>query len=446
MKYNSYTLNNFWDIPQLKQRLSDKEIRDIQVVGNVLPFRVNNYIINELIDWGNIPNCPIFKQTFPQKGMLTKNDFNIVDSALENNLNSDTIDSLISKIRMNLNPHPSEQKKNIPIYNGKRLNGIQHKYKETVLFFPSNCQTCHAYCTYCFRWPQFIGIDKFKFAMAEIALLVEYIKKHEGVSDVLFTGGDPMIMKAKNLLNYIEPIINNKIPHLQNIRIGTKSLSYWPYRFTSDNDADKLLKIFEKIVNQGYHLSIMAHFSHPRELKTKVVKKAIRRILNTGAVIRTQSPIVRHINESPDIWSEMWKEQVKLGCVPYYMFIPRDTGTKDYFAVPLIRALDVYQKAYQKVSGIARTARGPIMSADPGKIQILGVTKTNRKKVFVLTFIQGRNPNWVGKVFFSKHNKYAVWLDDLIPLDNNKKFFFEDSDVEENIPISPIPGPHGGIF
>jgi len=84
MKYKSYTLNNFTDIPQLDLRLSDKEIRDIQVIANVLPFKVNNYVLDELIDWANIPNCKIFNLTFPNKGMLAQNDFNIVDGALEN--------------------------------------------------------------------------------------------------------------------------------------------------------------------------------------------------------------------------------------------------------------------------------------------------------------------------------------------------------------------------
>ena len=174
----------------------------------------------------------------------------------------------------------------------------------------------------------------------------------------------------------------------------------------------------------------MAHFNHPRELQTDAVQEAIRRIRNTGAQIRTQSPIMKHINDSASAWSEMWKEQVRLGCIPYYMFLARDTGAQDYFAVELERAWKIYRDAYQQVSGIARTVRGPSMSATPGKVQVLGVTEVMGKKVFALRFIQGRNPDWVGKPFFAEYNPEAVWLDDLEPAFGKEHFFYEE-EMEE---------------
>lgn len=427
MKYKVYNVNNFWKIPQIRQVLSDKDLRNIEIAGNVLPFRVNNYVIDELIDWANVPSEPTFNLTFPQKGMLAPSHFTIIEDALNQNCSKAKLQTLANSIRLNLNPNPGGQEENIPKLNGTKLTGIQHKYKETILFFPSNGQTCHAYCTFCFRWPQFTGMEKLKFSMQETDLLVKYLKKHSEVTDILFTGGDPMVMSAINLSNYIEPLLGHKIPHLQNIRIGTKSLSHWPYRFLTDPDADDLLILFDKIVKQGYHLSIMAHFSHSNELKTETVKKAIKRILNTGAVIRTQSPIMKHINDDAKVWTDMWKEQVKLGCVPYYMFVIRNTGVQDYFAITLDQAWKVYQKAYQKVSGIARTVRGPIMSAKSGKVQILGVNKIKEEKVFTLQFIQGRNSDWVRKPFFAQYDPYAIWFNDLIPAFNKERFFFENN-------------------
>lgn len=134
------------------------------------------------------------------------------------------------------------------------------------------------------------------------------------------TGGDPMVMTVDNLRKYIEPLLNNTdTDHLQTIRIGTKSLAYWPRKFTTDKDAKDVLALFRKIVDSGKTLSIQAHFTHPRELDTPEVKEAIKAIRATGANIRCQSPIVRGINDSSEVWSEMWNKQLKLGMIPYYM-------------------------------------------------------------------------------------------------------------------------------
>ena len=425
-KYQVFTLRNFKQIPQVQTHLSQKDQHAIQVVGNVLPFKVNNYVIDELIDWTRIPEDPIFQLTFPQKEMLSNPHFEEMENALANNLPKPELKLVANKIRFELNPHPAGQEHNVPELNGIKLNGIQHKYRETLLFFPSNSQTCHAYCTFCFRWPQFVGIDELKFAMRETELLVAYLQEHPEVTDILFTGGDPMVMSAKNLASYLEPLISGRTPNLRSIRIGTKALGYWPYRFLTDKDADDMLRLFEKVVKSGKHLAFMAHFNHPRELQTEAVQKAIQRILNTGAQIRTQSPIMQHINDHPGIWRDMWKRQVALGCVPYYMFVARDTGAQDYFAVSLGRAWEVFRKAYQQVSGLARTVRGPSMSATPGKVQILGVSEVQGKKVFSLRFLQGRNPDWVGRPFFAQFDPDAIWLDDLKPAFGKQAFFFEE--------------------
>jgi len=330
-------------------------------------------------------------------------------------------------IRNELNPHPAGQvEHNTPEVNGEKLMGLQHKYKETVLFFPSQGQTCHAYCTFCFRWPQFVGMDELKFATKEASLLKQYVIENPQVTDVLFTGGDPMIMKAKIFETYINPLLESNIPNLQTIRIGTKSLSYWPYKFTSDDDADEMLNLFESIIKKGINLSIMAHFSHPVELETEAVKHAIKRLRSIGVQIRTQSPILKHINDTPEIWADMWRKQVNLNCIPYYMFIPRDTGAQDYFAITLENAWNIFRNAYQKVSGVCRTVRGPSMSCTPGKVQVLGISEVNGEKIFVLRMLQGRNPDWVAKPFFAKYNKDAIWMDELKPAFGEKKFFFED--------------------
>ena len=128
----------------------------------------------------------------------------------------------------------------------------------------------------------------------------------------------------------------------------------------------------------------------------------------------------------------MWQKQVELGCIPYYMFIARDTGSKAFFEVPLDKAWDIFRKAYTSVSGIARTVRGPSMSAFPGKVIITGVAEVKGEKVFILKFLQCRNPKLVGIPFFAKYNSKATWLDQLEPAFGEKEFFYERDNLLSN--------------
>jgi len=430
MKYQTYTLHNFKSIPQIKF-LNNDDLLNIEVVGNVLPFKTNNYVTEELIDWTNFRDDPMFILNFPQKQMLDEEDFDRMARLIKSNAPSELIKEEANAIREKLNPHPAGQlEHNVPEYRNEKLTGAQHKYRETMLFFPTQGQTCHAYCTFCFRWPQFTNMNDLKFSMKEADLLINYLKEHTEITDLLITGGDPMVMKATIFDTYISKIIDAKIKHLKTIRIGSKSLSFWPYRFLTDSDANEMLSVFQKITMAGINLSFMAHFNHPAELITDAVKKAIENIKTTGAIIRTQSPVLNNVNANSSIWANMWQKQVELGMIPYYMFIARDTGAQKYFAIPVVKAWSIFKRAYTQVSGIARTVRGPSMSCTPGKIRIVGVSELKGEKIITLEFIQGRNPDWVGRPFFAKYNYNAQWIDDLEPAFESNSFFFDEELAE----------------
>jgi KamA family protein len=424
-RYKAYTLQNYRDLPHV-QRLTEEQHFALDVVGRVLPFRTNSYVVEELIDWDNIPYDPLFLLTFPQRDMLLPHHFDEMAAIVRSGAPREKVREVANRIRWELNPHPAGQMEyNIPSIDGEKLTDVQHKYRETVLFFPSQGQTCHAYCTFCFRWPLFVGMNELKFANRESDFLIQYLRRHPEVTDLIFTGGDPMIMGAKTLASYINPLIDADIPHLTTLRIGTKALGYWPYRFLTDPDADELLALLSRVVKSGTHLSIMANFNHHRELETDAARKAIVRLRETGAEIRTQSPLLAHINDRPEEWAHMWKEQVKQGCIPYYMFVARDTGAHDYFSIPLVEAWRIFQKAYRRTSGLSRTVRGPSMSTVWGKIQILGISEIRGKKVIALQFLQGRQPDWVLRPFFAEYDEKAVWFDELRPAFGEERFFFQ---------------------
>ena len=421
----------------LRAGLSPAERLAVRAVAAVLPFRANAYVLDNLIDWAAAPDDPIYRLVFPQADMLPVPDVSQIAGLLAQGAPDEQIRAAAHQVRMRLNPHPAGQLiLNIPHQAGEPLPGVQHKYRETVLVFPRQGQTCHAYCTYCFRWAQFVDEPGLKMATSTTDRVVAYLREHTEVSNVLITGGDPMIMGADVLRRYIEPLLDPALGHIQAIRIGSKSLAYWPQRFVSDPDAGDTLRLFERVVQAGRGLAFMAHFSHPRELEPPLVAQAARRILATGAVIRTQAPLIRSINDHPRTWATMWERQVRMQMVPYYMFVERDTGPQGYFAVPLARGYEIFRDAFSSVCGLARTARGPSMSATPGKVSVDGVTEIAGEKVFVLHMIQARDPSLAGRPFFARWDPAAVWLTDLRPAFADR-FPFQPPPITEDSPRMP---------
>lgn len=426
-KHTKYRSLNFTRFSHTKywERLDPELRHSLKVVSRVLPFRTNEYVLEELIDWHDLPDDPIFQLTFPQREMLDPDDFRRIERLQLSGASREAIIAAANDIRRGMNPHPAGQvDQNVPVLNGRRLEGIQHKYHETLLYFPGQARTCHAYCTFCFRWALVAENTEHAFANPRLSDMIDYLEEHPEITDILFTGGDPMVMGAGVLAKHIEPLLEPRFDHIQNIRIGTKAVSYWPQRFVTDADSEDILRLFEKVIKARRHLSIMAHYCHPVELSTRIARQAVRRIRSTGASIRIQAPLVRNINDNPKLWAQIWRRGVRLGAIPYYMFVERDTGPKNYFEVPLAEAHEIFQKAYKRVSGLARTVRGPSMSAFFGKVRVIGTSEVKGRKVFVLEYLQARDPEFVGKPFFARFDPEATWFDQLEPAFEDDYPFF----------------------
>ena len=414
-RYRAYTSKHLDELTA-RAGLDAGERLAVKAVATVLPFRTNEYVVERLIDWNAAPDDPIYRLIFPQADMLPGGDVRHIAGLLARDAPQAQVHQAAHDVRTRLNPHPAGQLAfNIPDLADEPLPGVQHKYPETVLVFPRQGQTCHAYCTYCFRWAQFVDEPDLKMATSDMARITAYLREHPEVTSVLITGGDPMIMGSSVLRRYVEPLLDPQLRHIESIRIGTKSLGYWPQRFVTDHDADDTLRLFGEVVAADKSLAIMAHFSHPRELEPALVAEAVRRIRSAGAVIRTQAPLIRSINDDSAVWARMWRAQTRMGMVPYYMFVERDTGPQGYFAVPLARGHQIFRDAYANVSGLCRTVRGPSMSATPGKVCVDGVVEVAGEKVFALHMIQARNPDLVGRPFFARFDPTAIWLSDLEP-------------------------------
>lgn len=409
----------------IEKRTGDTDLaHDARVVSAVLPFKVSSYVSDELIDWNRAPEDPIYRLTFPHRDMLETEHFELVEQAVLAG-DKEGIRQAVAKVQYALNPHPSNQlSMNVPQDNDLDAWGLQHKYPETLLVFPRQGQTCHSYCGYCFRWAQFVDRPELKQAVPGPETMTSYLNGHPEITDVLLTGGDPLVMRTDLLAGYLEPLLEPGREHVETIRIGTKALSFWPYRLLAGSEADSLLRLLERLTAAGKHVAMMLHLSHAAELRTDAARAALSRLASTGAVLRAQAPVVRHVNDDAHIWAELWQTEVRNGVVPYYMFVERDTGARRYYGLPLARAVDIYRGALQRVSGIGRTARGPVMSATPGKVVIDGVVDLDSGPAFALRMLQARRPELVGRPFFAAYDPHAQWWDDLRPYGTSDREFF----------------------
>ncbi len=440
-RFHAYTAKHL-DGLAARAGLGPAERLAVRAVAAVLPFRANEYVIENLIDWDAAPADPIYRLVFPQPDMLPAADVGRIADLLAAGAPEAEVRAAAHEVRLRLNPHPAGQLAlNVPEIADEPLPGVQHKYPETVLIFPKQGQTCHAYCSYCFRWAQFVDEPDLKMATDDMTRVTGYLRSHPEVTSVLITGGDPMIMGAAVLRRYLEPLLDPGLAHIESIRIGTKSLAYWPQRFVTDPDADDTLRLFADVRAAGKSLALMAHFSHPRELEPGMLSRAVRRITAAGAVIRTQAPLIASINDTPRAWTDMWRAQLRLGMVPYYMFVERDTGPQGYFAVPLARGYEIFREAYSSVSGLGRTVRGPSMSATPGKVCVDGIAEITGQRVFALHMIQARDPALVGRPFYAQFDPQAIWLSDLVPAFAPRFPFEPDPDELRGLWATPALAP-----
>ena len=136
-QFRVFTRNNMAEIPQL-QALPESERIAMSAVSAVLPFRVNRYVLDELIRWSDVPNDPMFQLTFPQPEMLARDDVARMTELVVTGAAADVVQAEARRIQRRLNPHPSGQKElNVPQLGHELVSGVQHKYRETVLFLSS---------------------------------------------------------------------------------------------------------------------------------------------------------------------------------------------------------------------------------------------------------------------------------------------------------------------
>ena len=348
------------DVPEIPPEAREA----LRKVSERYAFRANDYYLS-LIDWKD-PDDPIRRLVIPDAGEMS--DWGRLDASNE------------------------------AAYTVAK--GVQHKYPSTVLLLVN--EVCGAYCRYCFRKRLFMdGNDE---TSLDITEGLEYIRKTPSVTNVLLTGGDPLMLSTRRLLEILEKL--REIPHVGILRIGTKMPAFNPWRVLDD---PALLEGLARVSTAEKRVYLMAHFDHPREL-TEPAVAGIDALLRAGVVAVNQCPLVRGINDDPSVLADLFRKLSFIGAPPYYLFQGRPTAGNEPYEVPLVEGYGIFEAARSRVSGLAKRARY-CMSHESGKVQVVGVDDAR----IYLRYHRSRDPANDGRFMVFHRDDGAHWLDDLVP-------------------------------
>jgi len=268
--------------------------------------------------------------------------------------------------------------------------GIQHKYKSTLVVFVSN--KCLSICDHCFRKRIFednhLELDK----IAKIEDVINYLNEHKEINSILLTGGDAFLSDVEYLNELLIKL--NQIEHVLTIRLGTRALV----------QNSEIFYKFEKIftshkINKFLH--IIYHILTPNEITEDLINfnKSNRHIFN----FKSQTPLLNTINANSNILAELWEKLLIANIEPYYVFQCRPVKGNEKYCLPFRSGFDIFEKSKKNISGIGKTAK-MIMSCDAGKLEF--VCKYNGSSV-ILKFHQARKEEDLGTTFMAPND--AIW-------------------------------------
>jgi len=297
------------DIPTFEKLLNiefDQNLRkQFDETTRKFPLSITPYYLS-LIDPDDYENDPVFKQSFP--------------SPLELN---------ISKCETN---DPLSEETDSPV------SGITHRYPDRVLFHISN--VCSMYCRFCTRKRKVGDKDSIP-NEAEILKGIEYIRNNHSVRDVLLSGGDPLMLSDE----YLDWILTelNTIPHVEIIRIGTRTPVVLPYRIT-----DNLVEMLKK----HHPVWVNTHFNHPREI-TKSSEEALKKLANAGIPLGNQTVLLSGINDCPRIMKRLVHKLVQNRVRPYYLYQCDLSEGLSHFRTPVGKGIEIIESLIGHTTGFA---------------------------------------------------------------------------------------------
>jgi len=298
--------NRIETLDELKKciNLTQEEEEGIKQSLKTLRMAITPYYLS-LIDTDN-PNCPIRKQAIPTVAEL-------------HNVAADLLD-------------PLHEDEDAPV------PGLTHRYPDRVLFLITD--QCSMYCRHCTR-RRFAGHSDCESPAERINQAIEYIAKTPVIRDVVLSGGDALLVSDKMLETIIQRL--RAIPHIEVIRIGSRTPVVCPQRITED-----LANMLKK-----YHpIWLNTHFNHPNEI-TPESKIACERLADAGINLGNQSVLLRGVNDCAQLMKKLVCDLVKIRVRPYYIYQCDLAMGLEHFRTPVSKGIEIIEYLRGHISGYA---------------------------------------------------------------------------------------------
>lgn len=221
-----------------------------------------------------------------------------------------------------------------------KVRGLVHKYENRVLILLT--LNCAAYCRFCTRRRTVSEIKKGQLSDTDIDNMVKYISAHKQISEVIFSGGDPLTVPLllKRALSRIAIL-----PQIKIIRIGSRLPVSDPNKINKN-----LLDILKIVKKQPLYL--MLHFEHPDEI-TKETILAVEKLRKIGALFFSQTVFLKGVNDSYEVLYDLFSRLVEIGIKPYYLYRCDPVKGAEHFIVPFKKEITIATELRKHLSGLS---------------------------------------------------------------------------------------------
>lgn len=185
-----------------------------------------------------------------------------------------------------------------------------HRYHNRALFTPTTI--CPVHCRYCFRKNELNSNEEL--FQQDFEKTISYLKAHPEISEIIFTGGDPLTLSNEKLEKYFEAF--TAISSIKDIRLHTRYPVIMPSRID-----DGLVTLIEKYSSMIRTFSIGIHANHPDEFDDEA-SLAIEKLKNSKAQLLSQTVLLKGVNDSSDTLIELMELFLNHGVRPYYLHHP----------------------------------------------------------------------------------------------------------------------------